>query len=59
MAMFNFAKANKKKSLKDKTRFYLHEMLATYREEKVPLCYNPRHLRKFVKEKYYERPVFK
>ena len=43
---------------KKKKKFFVHDMLATLREEEVPLYYNPRHVKKTLVEKHNERPVF-
>ena len=51
---------NKKvrKGKKSKERFYVHDMLATFREEPIPDYYNTRHLRVLERDKHKERNVF-
>ena len=46
------------KGNKKKKTFFVHDMLATLREENVPKYYHPRHVKKTKKNKFTERPVF-
>ena len=54
----NFMNLKTKQKAKEKKTFFVHDMLATFRDENVPLHYNPRHMKRAKKEKFHERPVF-
>lgn len=53
-----FMNTKVKQGSKERKTFYVHDMLATFRDEEVPLHFNPRHLVRAKKEKFNERPVF-
>ena len=48
----------KNDSKKKQRKYFIHDMLATFRDEKVPFWYNKRHEKIIEKNMHIERPVF-
>jgi hypothetical protein len=55
----NFMAEKMRKGAKNDKNFYVHEMLATFRNDSIPTAFKARHTTQVTKKLFKPKPVFK